>query len=369
MRRLTMVLLLLLLLPTAYPTSIYGSPDEQSVLGGGDPRILVSPGPGEFNPPIVRVFPPEEGATYILEIMAYGMVQFPKPDPAQGYSQYLPRGVHLSCGDVDGDLLDEIITGPGPSAIFGPFVRGFEGDGTYIPGLSFLAYGTRGYGVNVAAGDIDGDGFDEIITGPGLGHVLGPHVRGWNWDGAGTPTPIPGVSYLAYSTQSLGVNVTCGDIDGDGIDEIVTGSGPGTTYVSYARGWNVDGGTVEPMTGVEWPPYFTLYYGVMVTCGDVDGDNMDEILTAPGPHQMFGPHVKGWNVDGGAVTSISGISFYAFETTHGCNVYTEDLDGDGMDEIITGPGPNPGIGTPARVWDYDGGGSCTLRTPWTRLKT
>ena len=136
----------------------------------------------------------------------------------------------------------------------------------------------------------------------------------------GTPTPIPGVSYLADSTQSLGVNVTCGDIDGDGIDEIVTGSGPGTTYVSYARGWNVDGGTVEPMTGVEWPPYFTLYYGVMVTCGDVDGDNMDEILTADAD-QMFGPHVKGWNVDGEAVTSISGISFYAFETTNRCEAH------------------------------------------------
>ena len=62
--------------------------------------------------------------------------------------------------------------------------------------MSFLAYGTHRWGVNVACGDLDGDGIDEIVTGPGPGAVFGPHVRGWNYDGTAL-TAIPGVSFLA----------------------------------------------------------------------------------------------------------------------------------------------------------------------------
>ena len=68
---------------------------------------------------------------------------------------------------MTGDGGDTILTGAGPGEIYGPHVRGFQLDGAPLPGLNFLAYGTSKYGVNVAAGDIDADGFDEVITGPG----------------------------------------------------------------------------------------------------------------------------------------------------------------------------------------------------------
>ncbi len=151
--------------------------------------MVTGPGPAYENPPLVRVFPPEQDAVHEYEFEAYG------PDH---------YGVNVTCGDVNGDLLDEILTGAGPGEIYGPHVRGFEVDGTPLPGLSFLAYGTNKYGVNVAAGDIDGDGFDEIITGAGPGAVFGPHVRGWDYDGTGDGDRHPGCELLRLRHAQVG---------------------------------------------------------------------------------------------------------------------------------------------------------------------
>ncbi len=150
------------------------------------PFVIAGLGPGPDNPPRIRVFPAEEGAIRTYAFQAYGTPQ---------------AGVNLGSGDVNGDFRDEILSGPGPGELFGPHVRGFRMDGTPLPGLSFFAYSTNKYGVNVAAGDFDGDGIDEIITGPGPGEVFGPHVRGWNYDGSGTVIPVPGVSFFRFRSR------------------------------------------------------------------------------------------------------------------------------------------------------------------------
>ena len=172
---------------------------------------------------------------------------------------------------------------PVPARSTGPTSGALRPDGTPLPGLSFLAYGTSKWGVNVAAGDIDGDGFDEIITGAGPGAVFGPHVRGWNYDDSGPVTAMTGVSYFAYGTPKWGVNVSAGDIDGDGYDEIVTGAGPGVGLRPPRSGlglrWHGHGEDPE----CEFPRLRDHQFGVNVSCGDVDGDGIDEIVTAPGP--------------------------------------------------------------------------------------
>jgi len=307
------------------------------------PRIIAGPGPAEANPPTVRVFPPENGAAHLYEFDAYGAPSY---------------GVNVACGDLDGDDLDEILTGAGPGDIYGPHVRGFAVDGTPLAGLSFLAYGTNKFGVNAAAGDIDGDGFDEVVTGAGPGAVFGPHVRAWDYDGGSGVTQVPGVSYFAYGTPKWGVNVCCGDIDGDGYDEIVTGAGPGTVYGPHVRGWNVDGGAAAAMPGVSFLAYGTNKFGVNVACGDVDGDGIDEIITAPGPAGLFGAHVRGWNHDGAGLEELPGLSFFAFswpDNRFGARISARaDLDGDGRDEIVAGLGPDPAAGTTVSVFSYDG---------------
>ncbi len=309
------------------------------------PGLLVTgPGPGEANSPLVRGFQPVENSSVEFEFMAYGATQY---------------GVKVSSGDPDGDGTDELLTGAGPGEIYGPHVRGFEVDGSPLPGLNFLAYGTNKFGVNVCAGDLDGDGNDEIITGAGPGAVFGPHVRGWIYNGPSSVTPYPGVSYFAYGTPKWGVNVAAGDIDGDGYDEIVTGPGPGAVYGPHVRGWNVDGNpSASAIPAVSYFAYGTLKYGAIVSCGDVDGDGIDEIITGAGPGAVFGPHVRGWNHDGSSVTPLPGFSFFAWDTEplrYGVNVCAgADLDGDGRNELVVGRGPDPEADTEVKVFTYDG---------------
>jgi len=301
--------------------------------------LVTGPGPDIDNPPLVRIFDPGALPAVVSEWSAYGVDKY---------------GVNVAAGDLGWSRLDEVVTGAGPGDVFGPHVRGWEPDGGAIPQVSFLAYGTHKFGVNVACGDIDGDGYDEIVTGAGPGAVFGPHVRAWNVDGD-TATAMPLVSFMAYNTLKWGANVACGDIDGDGYDEIVTGPGPGAVFGPHVRGWDVDAGAATADPAVNILAYGTHKYGVNVACGDVDGDGIDEILTGAGPGEMFHSHVRGWNYDGGAVYAMAGLSWLAYDQlTHGVRVGAADVDGDLVDEILTCPGPAAENQALVRGWNYDG---------------
>jgi hypothetical protein len=309
------------------------------VEGNPSPFIVTGPGPYNFNDPLVRTWDPQADSC-LVEWKAYSRDRY---------------GVNVATGDTDGDGIDEVITGAGPGAVFGPHVRGFSRSGQPLSRIDFLAYGTNKYGVNVATGDLDGNGADEIVTGAGPGEVFGPHVRGWTVDADGA-APLAGVSYFAYGTPKYGVNVSCGDIDGDGVDEIVTGAGPGTVYGAHVRGWNVDGGTAAPIPVVSFFAYGTPRWGVRVACGDIDGDGLDEMITGPGPGVEFGPHLRAFDFDGSAVTAVQGLSQFVYSGyLFGLNVGTADVDGDGFAEILTMPGPDPEALPWLRIWDADSG--------------
>ncbi len=160
--------------------------------------VYTAPGPGPGLGAHIRGFrrdPTEPGEVIpVTSVLAY------------------PPGVDLGanvapCVDLDGTpggLLSDFVTGPGPGPGFGAHVRGFREDGTPIPGLSFLAYPAGvGFGVKVACGDLDGDGKDEIITGPGPGDGLGAHVRAFSYDPTTEQVQDTGVSFLAYPSGSL----------------------------------------------------------------------------------------------------------------------------------------------------------------------
>ncbi len=173
----------------------------------GDMQLDVITGADAGGGPHVKVFDGITGAE-IRSFMAF--------EPS------FTGGVRVAAGDVTGDGTPDIIAGRGPGG--DSEVRVFDGDtGTQIAGPlgSFLAYDGFSGGVYVAAGDLNGDMLAEIITGAGAGG--GPHVKVFS--------PLDGselLSFFAYAEGfSGGVRVAAGDMNGDGTVEIITAAGPG----------------------------------------------------------------------------------------------------------------------------------------------
>ena len=85
---------------------------------------------------------------------------------------------NLEQGDLSGNGAIEKVATMGPGG--GPHVRIFSSDGRLLG--QFDAYDSRFHGgVNLAVGDVNGDGLAEIVTGAGPGG--GPHVRVFNAQG------------------------------------------------------------------------------------------------------------------------------------------------------------------------------------------
>ncbi|MFN7971746.1 MAG: Ig domain-containing protein [Acidobacteriota bacterium] len=306
---------------------------------------LVGEGLGPSNPNQVRIYTASGQAT-ATAFLAYGAGQW---------------GVNVAGGDIDGiAATPEIITGPGPGAVYGPQVRGFQASGSAMGKVNFFAYGTLRYGVNVAAGQIDADGYEEIVSGPGPGTVFGPHVRGWDFDGTGIAS-IAKISFFAYGTLRYGVNVVLGDADGDGFEEILTGAGPGNVFASTVRGWNYDGTSIASIAKINFNAFAYPGYGVNVATGDVDADGFAEILATPGPGATHPSRFLGFDYDGNAVAALPGFDVTAFGTTFGGRVGGGDITGDGKGELITGAGRDAAAASFVKAYDY--GGSTLVQAP------
>jgi hypothetical protein len=205
---------------------------------------------------------------------------------------------------------------------------------------SFYAYDPqfRG-GVDVAVGDVDGDGDPDIVTGAGPGGA--PHVRVFDRDGV----PKDFGSFFAYDEHFRGgVHVGVVDYDGDGIAEIVTAPGPGGG--PHVRVFDFVQGL--PVIASEFMAYDATWTGGVYATGlytDPESD-IQSILTGVGAGG--GAHVRVFDRDG----LPTGVSVYAFDAyTGGVSVAATDVDNDGIDEIVAGELAAPGR---VRTFHLDG---------------
>jgi hypothetical protein len=215
------------------------------------------------------------------------------------FSSSFTGGVFVAAGDVNNDGFDDIIAGTGPGG--GPVVTVFSGQNLSTL-ASFFAYeSTFTGGITVASADVNGDGYCDIITGAGPGG--GPLVKVFN---VATSSVIS--QWYAYSSQFTGgVFVAAGDLNNDGNVEVVTGAGAGGGPVV---------GIFNSLNGAQINVYFaypTDFMGsVRVAVGYGNNDPYLDILTGAGPGG--GPVLSVWSFP-----SLDLISTYFVSNPSGLN--------------------------------------------------
>ena len=204
--------------------------------------------------------------------------------------------------------------------------------------LSFFAYSSAYTGgVRVALGDINGDGIDELITGTGIGG--GPHIKVFNLQG-GQPVEI--ASFFAFEPTFMGgVYIATGDINNDGLADIIVGAGSsGGPRVKVFNGNSsyFINAAAPLMDFFAYDPSFTG--GVTVAAGNRDLNPGDEVITGAGVGG--GPNVRSFNAAGQVIDN-----FFAFAAniTTGIFVAAGYVDSDATADIIAGTG----FGTPSQV--------------------
>ena len=184
------------------------------------------------------------------------------------YDAAFRNGVRVATGDVTGDGYDDVAVVPATGGL--PQVKVFDGRTGALVQAVFVFDTFSTFGTYIALGDVNNDGRADLIVSSGAG--ASPLVR--VFDGA---TGQQRTEFFAYDPNYLGgVNVAAGDLNRDGFADIITGTGFGG--LGAVREFN---GTNNSLMR-EYFAYPTAFLGgVTVAAGDTDGDGYADVVTTP----------------------------------------------------------------------------------------
>ncbi len=211
------------------------------------------------------------------------------------------QGIKLATGDLAGNNRPQLVTG---SQAKDDRVSIYQTDGTWLQNLTVLDSQKE---FNLATGNIMGDGREEIILSLA---TPTPSNNVLVFDGGGTLL----TSLTAWLTESKGgkapgVVVTTGDVNGDGVDEIIVGpaeQAKENTIAVYTAAGTLVSVFRTSLPDEEKAAGCTSYYnrGIVLAAGDIDLDGKAEIIVS----RKGGREVRLFTAGGGLIRSFQGAN-------------------------------------------------------------
>ncbi|HEV3084408.1 MAG TPA: DUF4214 domain-containing protein, partial [Gemmataceae bacterium] len=232
--------------------------------------------------------------------------------------------------------------------------------------FQFTPYSDITGGASVAVGDVNNDGLPDVIVAPGRNQPAIITIYSGTPDASGNYAHMPLVSFPAFTMSfRTGISLAVGDINGDGANDLVVGSGASIgngfqPYVEVFDGRTLLQGTAgaaptqlpgSPFLALE--PSFTG--GVNVAVGDLNNDGKADIVAT----RMSGKAtVSVFTYTGSGFGLARTFIAYTTALNGGLTAAVGDFNADGWNDIILGSGP----GASPAVMVYAGGPTLSSST-------
>jgi Ca2+-binding RTX toxin-like protein len=290
-----------------------------------------------------------------------------------------------AAGDINGDGLADVIVGAPDSDPNDSFGAGrsyiiFGKTGGNAIDLSAIVGGNGGFvidgqcrldgsGADVAsAGDINGDGLGDLILGAPGSSVGGYYGAGRCYVIFGNSRNV-GVDLSDISegsggfvinghcgSQNVGSSIAAGgDINGDGLSDVIVGATSGSVAASYVVFGKTDGSTVDLCAVASGAGGFIINgsAGTVAGGGDINGDGLADLIagTSGTGYVVFGK-TGGSAIDLSAIANGAGgfviNGQYAGDSSGQSVATAGDINGDGLADLIVGaPFSSPAAGVRA----------------------